>query len=80
MYVFKYILSVVISSLQSAFLKEAISNLSVDSVCHGQVSATELRKRHANLQERIQGLWNTTNLFNKAICHFEGTYMIMSQR
>lgn len=39
----------------------------------GQTSASESRKRHANLQEKVQGLWNTTNLFIKAIDRFEGT-------
>lgn len=58
--------------VQSTFLKEAISSLSADPVSCGQTSAGEVRKRHANLQEKVQGLWNTTNLFNKAIDHFEG--------
>lgn len=60
------------SQLQATFLKEAINNLSVESANQGQISAGELRKRHANLQERIQGLWNTATFFNKGIDHFEG--------
>lgn len=60
--------------LRTSFLKEAVHNLSaVDSGGHGQASAGQMRKRHANLQEKIQGLWNTTNLFNKGVDFFEGT-------
>lgn len=60
--------------LQSIFLNEAIANLSVDSMHSGQPSAGDLRKRHAALQDQIQGLWNTVHLFFKAINNFEGTY------
>lgn len=58
--------------LQKEFLKEAISNLSMDPAGHRQASAGQTRKRHANLQEKIQGLWSTTSLFYKAIELFEG--------
>lgn len=52
-----------------------MSSLSVvESSSHGQVSAGELKKRHSNLQERLQGLWNTANLFKKGIDHFEGAF------
>ena len=55
-------------------MREAIAALSVDSSQPGQPSANELRKRHANVQDRIQGLWNTVHLFYKAIDKFEGLY------
>ena len=56
------------------FIKEAISSLTVDSSQTGQVTAKELRKRHANVQDRIQGMWNTVQLFHRAIDKFEGMY------
>ena len=62
------------SGLQATFVKEAIANVSANSTGHEQGSSVrQMRKRHANLQEKIQGLWNTVNLFNKAIGSFEGT-------
>lgn len=64
-----------ISALQTEFLKEAVKTLSADPGSHGQASAGQLRKRHANLQEKVQGLWNTTSLFNKAVGFFQGTNM-----
>lgn len=36
------------------------------------VSVGQQRKKHANLQEKIQGLWSTSKLFEKALAHFEG--------
>ena len=69
---------VFVSVLQAAFLKEAIANLLVDSAGPGQASGGQSRKRHANLQEKIQGLWNTANLFNKAIDSFEGMSCLAS--
>ena len=63
------------STLQLLFVKEATSNLLVNSVGSSQAPASQIRKRHANLQERIQGLWNTTNLFNKPISLFKGGWV-----
>lgn len=60
------------SSLQDAFaeeVRECVSALTQGS------SASQLRKRHADLQERVQGLWNMVHLFEKAIPLFEGQYM-----
>ena len=45
---------------------------SVESSGQAQKSGSELRKRHANLQDRVQGLWNTASLFKKGIDHFDG--------
>ena len=36
------------------------------------VSVGHQRKRHANIQDKIQGLWSTSKLFEKALAHFEG--------
>ena len=58
-----------ISSLQDSFveeIKECKSAMSQGS------SASQHRKKHAELQERVQGLWNMVNLFEKAILLFEG--------
>lgn len=57
-------------------MNEAIANLSVGAVHQRHVSSNERRKRHANLQEKIQGLWNTAKLFNKGISHFEGKFFL----
>lgn len=35
-------------------------------------SASHLRKKHAELQDKVQGLWNMLHLFEKAIRLFEG--------
>ena len=61
-----------VSLLQSALMKEAMTLLSSGSMSQGQASSRELRKRHATVQEKIQSLWNTTSLYDKAIGHFEG--------
>ena len=62
------------SSLQDAFaeeVRECVSALTQGS------SASQLRKRHADLQERVQGLWNMVHLFEKAIPLFEGQYEVV---
>ena len=57
------------SPLQDAFREEI--RICVATVGQGP-SAGQQRKRHANLQERVQGLWNSTRLFEKALALFEG--------
>jgi hypothetical protein len=68
------------SGLQATFLKEAIANFSASSVNQEQSSAGQNRKRHAQVQEKIQGLWNTVNLFSKAIDLFEGKMKLVTQQ
>ena len=58
------------SSLQELFVKEVhgcISKLGQDS------SATQRRKQHADLQLKVQGLWNMAHLFEKAIFFFKNS-------
>ena len=59
------------SPLQEAFQKEIRANAA--TLVQGP-SAGQQRKRHANLQDRVQGLWNSTRLFEKALGLFEGRY------
>ena len=42
------------------------------SVSNEGPSLSQQRKQHANLQESIQGLWNSAKLFQKAIQYFDG--------
>ena len=58
------------SPLQQAFQVEAKACL--ETVAQGGPSAGQQRKRHANLQERVKGLWNSVHLFDKAISFFKG--------
>ena len=56
------------SSLQELYVRkveQCISNASQDT------SASELR-RHSELQEKVQALWNMLQLFEKATSQFEG--------
>lgn len=57
------------SPLQEAFQEEIRAN--VAALVQGP-SAGQQRKRHANLQDKVQGLWNSTRLFEKALGLFEG--------
>ena len=57
--------------LQDMFQEEARIILAAQS--EGEAGAQ--RKRHAQLQESIQELWNRVKLFNKGIELFEGTIM-----
>ena len=57
------------SPLQLAFQEEArtaLSNLGQGS------SASQQRKRHANIQDSVCGRWSTARLFDKAILLFDG--------
>ena len=36
-------------------------------------SSSQLRKRHAELEDQVQGLWNMLHLFEKATKLFEGS-------
>jgi hypothetical protein len=57
------------SSLQEIFVEEVKECMST----MGQgTSASQLRKRHAELQDKVQGLWNMLHLFQKAIGLFQG--------
>ena len=57
------------SPLQRSFNDQAKSHLT--SLDLGQ-SASQQRKRHANMQEKVLGLWNNITLFRRAISRFDG--------
>ena len=57
------------SPLQEAFQEEAKNQL---AALGQSPSASQQRKRHANLRDRVQGLWTRARLFEKAIAIFEG--------
>ena len=74
MFYFTYVLPFIFStcsSLQDSFIEEV-------KVCVSRMgqntSASQRRRRHAQLQERVQGLWDMLHLFEKAIGHFEGKF------
>ena len=61
------------SSLQIAFVKEAVLYLSTVSALKEQ-SSSELRKKRVSLQQRIESVWYTAKLFKQGISHFEGIH------
>ena len=59
------------SSLQASFIKAVQECL---STAGQNTSASQRRKKHAELQDRLQGLWNMLHLFEKALVHFQGKF------
>ena len=55
-----------LQNLYVSKVQEGISTASQDT------SGSELRKRHSELQEKVQALWNMLQLFEKATLKFEG--------
>jgi hypothetical protein len=65
------------SSLQEIFVEEVKECMST----MGQgTSASQLRKRHAELQDKVQGLWNMLHLFQKAIGLFQDDAAVQMNR
>ena len=57
------------SSLQNSFIIKVHECV----LSRGQSTpASQLRKKHTELQDKVQGLWNMLHLFEKAPEHFEG--------
>ena len=53
-------------------MESAVSSLS--TLSQGG-SIGHQRKRHADLQEKLQGLWSTSKLFERALANFEGAWL-----
>lgn len=57
--------------LQARFQEAAKAALAAQAQV---VSMGQQKKKHANLQEKIQGLWNNSKLFGKALAYFKGSF------
>jgi hypothetical protein len=57
--------------LQARFQEAAKAALAAQAQV---VPMGQRKKKHANLQEKIQGLWNNSKLFEKALACFTGLF------
>lgn len=57
--------------LQARFQEAAKAALATQAQV---VSVGQQKKKHANLQEKIQGLWSNSKLFEKALACFKGSF------
>ena len=59
-------------ALQARFQEAAKAALAAQAQ---DVSIGQQKKKHANLQEKIQGLWSNSKLFEKALTYFKGSFV-----